>query len=72
MEVERGRLDDDGTLDDPVLGHFTGKSCEDWPLPFSFKDRAVVDFNLIPLDCDGFMIDFGFLMNEMMRNDDMK
>ena len=64
-------MDDGGTLDDPVLGRFERESCEDWPLLFSFKDHVVVDFNLVPLDCDGFMIDFKFLMNEMMKNDDM-
>ena len=64
-------MDGGGTLDDLVLGYFVGEHFEDWPLPFSFKDRVVVDFNLVRLDCDGFMTDFRFFMNEMMRNDDM-
>ena len=45
-------MDGGGTLDDLVLGYFAGEYFEDWPLPFSFKDRAVMDFNLVPLDCD--------------------
>ena len=65
-------MDDGRTLDEPVLGRFVGESCKDWPLPFSFNNRVAMDFNLMPLDCDGFMIDFGFMMNEMMRNDDVK
>ena len=64
-------MDNGGTLDNPILGHFAKESCEDWPLPFSFNDHAAVDFNLVPLDCDGFMTDFRFLMNEILRNDDM-
>ena len=64
-------MDGGGTLEDPVLGLFAGESWDDWPLPFSFKDHAAVDFNLVPFDCDGFMNDFGFLMKVMMRNDDM-
>ena len=38
---------------------------------FSFKVRATVDFNLAPFDCDGFMTEYGFSMNDMMRDDDM-
>ena len=64
-------MDGDGTLEDPVVDLFAGESCDDWLLPFSFKDRAAVDFNLVPLDYDGFMTDFGFLMKVMMMNDDM-
>ena len=63
-EAERGRLDGGRTFDELVLARFVGKSCEDWPFSFSFKDRAVMDFTVVPLDCDGFMSNFGFLMNE--------
>ena len=59
-KAKHGCLDGGGTLEDPVLGLFAGESCDDWSFPFSFKDYAVVDFNLVPLDCDGFMTDFGF------------
>ena len=38
---------------------------------FFFKDRSAVDINLVPFDCDGFMIEYGFSMNDMMRDDDM-
>ena len=51
-ETERGCLDGGGTFDEPVLTHFAGESCKDWPLPFSFKDQVAMDFNLVPLDCD--------------------
>ena len=36
-----------------------------------FKDRSIVDFNLVPFDCDRFMTEYGFLMKDIMRNDDM-
>ena len=70
-EVERGCLDGGGTLEDPALGLLVGESCDDWPLPFSFKDRTAVDFNLVLFYCDGFMTEYGFLMKDMMRDDDM-
>ena len=71
-EAECGRLDNGGTLEDAGLFFFDGDSCDDCLLPISFKDLAVVDFILGSLDCDGFMTDFGFLENEMMKNDDMR
>ena len=71
VEVERERLDNGGTLKDAVFCLFDGDFCDDWPLPISFKDLTAVDFILGPLDCDGFMTDFGFLENEMVKNDDM-
>ena len=40
------------------------------PLPISFNDLAIVDFILGSFGCDGSMTDFGFLRNEMMKNDD--
>ena len=70
-EANRGRLDNGGTLDDTVLFLFDGDSCEDCPLPISFNDFRTVDFILGSFDCDGFMTDFGFLGNEVMKNDDM-
>ena len=60
-----------GTLDDVVLCLFDGETYDGWPLPFSFKDRSVVDLNLVPFDCDGFMTKYGFLMYEMIRDDDV-
>ena len=40
-------------------------------LSFSFKDHAAVDFNLVSFDCDGFMTEYGFSMNDMMKDDDI-
>ena len=71
-EADRGRLDNGGTLDDVVLFLFDRDSCDDCPLPDSFNDLAVVDFILGSLGGDGSMTDFGFLGNEMMKNDDMR
>ena len=71
-EADRGRLDNGGTLEDAVLFLFGGDSCDDCPLPISFNDLAAVDFILGSFGCDGSMIDFGFLGNEMMKNDDMR
>ena len=71
VEVEHGRLDNGGMLEDAVLFHFDGDSCDDCPLPDSFKDLAAVDFILGFLGCDGSMTDFEFLRNEMMKNDDI-
>ena len=71
-EAERRCLDNRGTLEDAVLFLFDRDSCDDYPLPVSFKDLAAIDFILGSLDCDGFMIDFEFLGSEMMENDDMK
>ena len=70
-EKDRGRLDNGGTLDDVVLFLFDGDSCEDCPLPISFNDFPTVDFILGSFGCDGFMIDFGFLGDEVIKNDDM-
>ena len=64
-------MDGGGTLEDVVLCLFDGEACDDWPLPFSFKDHAAVDFNLIPFNCDGSMIEYEFSMNDMMKGDDM-
>ena len=57
-EVERGRLDNGGTLEDAVLFLFDEDSCDDCPLSVSFKDLATIDFIL---GCDGSMTDFEFL-----------
>ena len=45
-EAERERLDNGGMLEDAILFLFDGDSCDDWPLPNSFKDLATVDFIL--------------------------
>ena len=71
-EVERGRLDNGGMLEDVVLFIFDGNSCDDCPLPNFFKDLAAVDFILGSLGGDGSMNNFKFLRNEMMKNDDMR
>ena len=71
-KAERRCIDNGGTLEDVVLFLFDGDSCDDCPLPVSFKDLVAFDFILGSLDCDGFMIDFGYLENEMTKNDDMK
>ena len=68
-DVECGHLDAGGTLEDVVLCLFDGDAYDGWPLPFSFKDHSVVDFNLVPFDCDGFMTEYGFSMNDMIRDD---
>ena len=47
------------------------ETCEDCPLPISFNDFPIVDFILGSFGCDGFMTDFGFLGDEVMKNDDM-
>ena len=66
-------LDNRGMLEDVVLFLFDGDSCDDCPLPDSFKDLAAVDFILCFLGGDGFMTDFEFLGNEMMKkNGDMR
>ena len=70
-DVERGCLDGGGTLEDTVLCLFDGEACDGWPLPYSFKDCSAVGFNLVHFDCDGFMTEYRFLMNDMMRDDDM-
>ena len=71
-EVECGCLDSGGMLEDTIFCFFDGDSCDDWPLPIFFKDLAAIDFILGSLDCDGFMIDFRYLENEMTKNDDMR
>ena len=71
-ETERGRLDNGGMLEDVVLFHFDGDSCDDCPLPDSFKDLTTIDFILGSLGGDGSMTNFEFLRNEMMKNDDMR
>ena len=70
-EADCGRLDNGGTLDDVILFLIDGDSCKDYPLPISFNDFPVVDFILGSFGCDGFMIDFGFLGDKVMKNDDM-
>ena len=55
-EVKRGRLDNGGTLEDAVLILFDGDSCDDCPLPISFKDLSAVDFILGSLGCDGSVV----------------
>ena len=70
-EEECRRLNSGGTLEDAIFYLFDRDSYDDWPLPISVKNLTIVDFILGTLDCDGFMIDFGFLENEMMKNDDM-
>ena len=70
-EADCGRLNNGGTLDDVALFLFNGDSCEDCPLPISFNDFPTIDFILVSFGCDGFMIDFGFLGYEVMKNDDM-
>ena len=70
-EAARGRLDSGGMLEDVIFYLFDGDSCDGYPLPISFKDLTAVDFILGPLDYDGFMTDFGFLKNEMMKTDDL-
>ena len=71
-EVERGCLDNGGTLEDVVLFRFDGNSCDDCPPPDSCKDRAAINFILGSLGGDGSMTNFEFLRNEMMKNDDMR
>ena len=71
-EADRGCLDNGGTLNDAVLFFFDRDSCDDYLLPDSFNDLIVVDFILGFLGGDGSMFDFGFLGNEMMKNDDMR
>ena len=71
-EAERERLDNGGMLENAILFHFDGDSCDDCPLPDSFKDLATVDFILGSLGSDGSMSNFEFLRNEMMKNDDMR
>ena len=66
-EAEHGHLDNGGTLDNTVLFLFDRDSCDDFPLPISFNDLAAVDFILGFFGCDGSMIDFEFLGNEMMK-----
>ena len=70
-EADRGLLNNGGTLDDFVLFLFDGDSCKDCPLPIFFNDFPTVDFILGSFDCDGFMTDFGFLGDEVLKNDDM-
>ena len=70
-EADRRHLDNGETLDDVILFLFDGDSCEGCPLPNSFNDLLAVDFILGSFGCDGFMIDFGFLGDEVMKNDDM-
>ena len=71
-KVDRGRLDNGGTLDEVVLFLFDGDSCEGCPLPIFFNDLPAVDFILGSFGCEGSMTDFGYFSNEMMRNDDMR
>ena len=71
-EADRERLNNGGMLDDAVLFLFDKDSYDDSFLPDFFNDLAVVDFILGSLGGDGSMIDFGFLKNEMMKNDDMR
>ena len=71
-EVDCGRLDNGGTLDNVVLIFFDGDSYEGCPLPISFNDFPAVDFILGSFGCEGSMTDFGYFGNEMMRNDDMR
>ena len=70
-KAERERLDNGGTLKNVVLFLFDGDSCDDCPLPDSFKDLAAIDFILGSLGGDGSMTDFEFLGNEMMKNSDV-
>ena len=58
-EVDRGRHDNGGTLDDAVLFLFDGDSCESCPLPISFNDLPTIDFILGSFGCEGSMTDFG-------------
>ena len=71
-EAEREHLDNGGILEDAALFLFNGDSCDDCPLPDSFKDLAAIDFILGSLSGDGSMTDFEFLGNEKMKNDDMR
>ena len=71
-EADRGRLNNERTLDDAVLFLFDGDSYEGCPLPISFNDFLAVDFILGSFGCEGSMTDFGYFGNEMMRNDDMR
>ena len=66
VEVEHGRLDNGGMLEDAVLFLFDGDSFDDCPLPDSFNDLIAVDFILDSLGGDGSMTDFELLRNEMM------
>ena len=54
--AECGCLDNGGTLEDVVLFLFDGDSCDDCPLPISFKDLVVFDFILGSLGCDGSVV----------------
>ena len=73
-EADRRCHDNGGTLDDAVLFLFLFDRdfCEGCPLPISFNDLPVVDFILGSFGYEGFMTDFGYFGNEMMRNDDMR
>ena len=70
-EANRGHLDNGGTLDNSVLFLFDGDFCEGCPLPIFFNELPIVDFILGSFGCEGSMTDFGFLGNEVMKNDDM-
>ena len=65
-EAECGRPENRGMIEDSILFLFDGDSCDDCPLPNSFKDLAAVDFILGSLGGDGSMTDFEFWGNEMM------
>ena len=69
-EADRGRLDNGGTLDDAALFLFERDSYDDCPLPISFNDLPTVDFILGSFGCEGSMTDFGYFVNEMMKDDD--
>ena len=70
-EANCGRLNNGGTLNDAVLFLFDGDSCEDCLLPIFFNDFPAINFIMSSFDCDGFMTDFWFLGDEVMKNDDI-
>ena len=63
---DRGFFGCEGTLENAACGLFDGEALDDWPLLCPFKVPLAVWFKLVPLDCDGFMIDLRVLGDEVM------
>ena len=64
--VDRDRLGCGGTLGDASRCRFDGEDLEDCPLLCPFIFSIAVCLMLVPLDCEGFMIDLSVLGDEMM------
>ena len=61
-----GLLGCGGTLEDASHGFFDGVDLNDCPLECPFKVPIAVCLMLVPLGCEGFMIDLSVLGDEMM------